>query len=120
MRRDGIRGLMAHHAGASAEAQIARQYEQQGLDILHQRWRGAGGEIDLILRNAGMVVFVEVKKSKSLAQAAERITPRQVARIRAAAGAFLAAELEGEPIDVRFDAALLGTSGEIEILENAF
>lgn len=111
---------MAHHAGASAEAQIARRYEQQGFDVLQLRWRGAGGEIDLIVRKAELIVFVEVKKSRSIAQAAERITPRQVARIRAAAEEFLSIEEIESWTDLRFDAALIGGAGDIEILENAF
>lgn len=88
--------------------------------MLQLRWRGSGGEIDLIVRKAELIVFVEVKKSRSIAQAAERITPRQVAPIRAAAEEFLSnGEVEGWT-DLRFDAALIGGAGDIEILENAF
>ena len=58
-----FRGQIAHHSGEAAEQQVARHYERLGYEILSQRWRGAGGEIDLIVRNPETVVFVEVKKA---------------------------------------------------------
>ena len=85
-----------------------------------QRWRGAGGEIDLILRDVNTLVFVEVKKSRSFARAAERISPRQIARILNAAEEFLAGEPAGQLTDIRFDAALVDATGAIEIRQNAF
>lgn len=115
-----FRGQVAHHAGEAAERQIARHYERLGFEILHRRWRGAAGEIDLILRNPECLVFVEVKKSCSIARAAERIGARQIRRISASAEEFLAHEACGQLTDVRFDAALVDEFGRFEILENAF
>ncbi len=115
-----VRGKVAHHAGEAAERQIAQHYERLGYDILSRRWRGAGGEIDLIARNPETLVFIEVKKSRSFAAAAERITSRQVRRICASAEEFLAGEPFGALTDMRFDAALINDCGAFEILENAF
>ncbi|MDU9002868.1 YraN family protein [Sedimentitalea todarodis] len=115
-----IRGQVAHHAGEAAERQIALHYERLGFKILYRRWRGAGGEIDLIVRNPEILVFVEVKKSRSIARAAERISRRQIARILASAEEFLAREPDSQLIDVRIDAALVDELGTFEILENAF
>lgn len=115
-----LRGQMAHHAGEAAERQIARHYERMGFEVVCRRWRGASGEIDLILRKAETVVFVEVKKSRSFAVAAERISGHQVARIFASAEEFLADEPNGQLTDTRFDAALVDETGRFEILENAF
>ena len=33
----------------------------KGYRPLHRNWRGSGGEIDLVMRNRGETVFVEVK-----------------------------------------------------------
>lgn len=120
MKQSEHRGKLAYQSGAAAEVQVSRRYEEQGFEILFTRWRGARGEIDLILRKADMIVFVEVKKSTSFAQAAERITPQQMARIRGAAEEFLALKYDGQMFDIRFDAALMDAQANVEIVENAF
>ncbi len=88
--------------------------------MLHRRWRGAAGEIDLILRDGETLVFVEVKKSRSFARAADRLSPAQMHRIAAAAAEFLGTQPRGQLSDMRFDVALVDGSGEVRIVENAF
>jgi putative endonuclease len=88
--------------------------------MVASRWRGASGEIDLIVREGAGVVFVEVKKAATHAEAALRLTSRQMARIYAAAAEFLAGEPAGQATDCRFDVALMDSYGRIEVLENAF
>jgi putative endonuclease len=112
-------GALGHRAGLAAEAAVAEHYLRAGLSLVAKRWRGSGGEIDLIARDSSGLVFVEVKKSGSFARAAERVTPRQVARILGAAAEFLAGEPGGQDSNVRFDVALVNAIGEIEVLENA-
>jgi len=113
-------GATGYHAGASAEDIVARHYAARGATLAARRWRGQGGEIDLILREGARVVFVEVKASRSFARAAERITPRQARRIMAAAQEFLEGEPGGQLTDIRFDVALVDGVGRVEIVENAF
>jgi putative endonuclease len=113
-------GRGAYHSGLAAEDQVARLYDRSGRPICARRWRGSGGEIDLIARDGAEVIFIEVKKSRSHAEAAEHLTPRQMARIYASASEFLAGEPKGQNTDVRFDVALVNAMGQIEILENAF
>ncbi|OCX61214.1 hypothetical protein BFP70_16875 [Thioclava sp. SK-1] len=111
-----MRGHRAYLSGAAAEAQVLRAYQAAGFMAVAQRWRGAGGEIDLILRKGTLLVFVEVKRAPTHAQAAERISAAQIARIGRAALAFT----NGDPdADTRFDAALVDAHGQVEILENA-
>ncbi len=107
--------LTNHHAGLAAEDIVARHY---GLPVAATRWKGPGGEIDLILRDGATVVFVEVKKSRSFAQAAMRLTPRQIARIHASALAFLGGEPDGQRTDCRFDVALVDGTGRVEVIAN--
>lgn len=111
---------MCYHSGLSAEQRIAQDYERRGFAVTRRRWRGAGGEIDLITRNADGVVFVEVKQSRSFARAAERLSRRQMARIYASAEQFLSGEPDGQLTNVRFDVALVNDAGAFEIIENAF
>ncbi len=115
-----VRGSVSYHAGQAAELSVATDYERRGYTIAHRRWRGAGGEIDLIARNTDGIVFIEVKKSASFASAAARISPRQIKRICASAAQFLEHEPDGQLTNVRFDAALVDGTGAVEIIENAF
>lgn len=114
------RGQMAHHAGSAAETSVARHYETLGFRVAEQRWRGTGGEIDLIMECPDQVVFVEVKQSRSFEAAALRLTQRQRARIFASAAEYLGTLPMGSLTEARFDAALVNGIGEVKILENAF
>ncbi len=120
MAQRAVRGSVSYHAGQSAELRVATDYERRGFSIAHRRWRGAGGEIDLIARGDEGLVFIEVKKSTSFDMAAARITPRQTQRICASAAQFLENEPGGQLTNVRFDAALVDGTGAVQIIENAF
>lgn len=120
MANQAVRGSVSYHAGRSAENAVASDYERRGFAIAHRRWRGAGGEIDLIARSGDGLVFVEVKKSRSFDAAAARISARQIERIYASAAQFLESEPAGQLTNVRFDAALVDASGAVQIIENAF
>lgn len=114
------RGAMAHHGGLAAEAQVEAVYRARGASVLARRWRGGGAEIDLILEEAGAVVFVEVKRAASHGAAAARIAPAQAARLLRAAEAFLATRPAGSLTECRFDAGLVDGAGRVEILRDAF
>jgi putative endonuclease len=91
-----------------------------GRQIAARRWRGTAGEIDLIARDGAEVIFIEVKKSKTHAMAAEHLTARQMGRIYRAASEFIGSEPAGQDTPVQFDLALVDSLGRIEILQNAF
>lgn len=113
-------GETSYHAGICAEAIVEASYRRHGYEPRARRWRGPGGEIDLIFEKLGALVFVEVKKSRDFASAAARITERQMRRIYASAAGYLAAMPDGQDTEARFDAALVDATGRVEILENAF
>jgi putative endonuclease len=113
-------GARSYHAGLAAEEQVAQLYTRLGRAVCARRWRGSAGEIDLIARDGAEVIFIEVKQSRTHAQAADHLTPRQMARIYASASEFLAGEPRGQLTDVRFDVALVDAAGRIEVLENAY
>lgn len=114
------RGRTNHAAGAAAEDSVVRHYATRGCPVVARRWRGKGGEIDLVASDGDGLVFVEVKKSRSHDAALERVTARQVARIFAAAQEFLATQPRGLLTDIRFDIGTVDSSGRVRILENAF
>ena len=114
------RGLTNYLAGHAAEASVARLYEERGVTICARNWRGTVGEIDLIGRDGDVVVFVEVKQSKTHDLAASHLSPAQIARIFASVEEFVAGEPKGLLADVRIDLALVDGQGCIDVLENAF
>ena len=113
-------GLMAHHSGAAAEDAVERDYSRRGHVVVQRRWRGSGGEIDLIVADGDGLIFVEVKKARTHASAAERVSPRQMGRIYASASEYLGCMPKGQLTDVRFDVALMDEVGRLDIIENAF
>lgn len=107
-----------YQAGLSAELTVLRHYQRQGAVLCEQRWRGPGGEIDLILAEGDGVVFVEVKKSKTHANAMQRLSGRQLARITASAEAYLDRCPNGSLTDVRIDVALVDAQGVVDVVSN--
>jgi len=114
------RGLTNHLAGHAAEDAVARLYEDGGIAICARNWRGSAGEIDIIGRDGDVVVFVEVKQSKTHDLAASHVSSAQIGRIFATVDEFVAGEPRGLLTDVRIDLALVDGQGRIEIVENAF
>ncbi len=113
------RGAMGYARGLAAEVQVEQVYLRRGARCLERRWRGSGGEIDLIFALDEDVVFVEVKASRTHAQAAAHLSPRQAARLMQSAEAFLGTLPRGTLTPMRIDVALVDAQGRIEILENA-
>lgn len=112
------RGLANYHAGLAAESSVELHYITTGAILLERRWRGAAGEIDLILRDGDELVFVEVKKSKCFARAAESLSQRQLTRISLAAEEYLGTQAQGALTPTRVDVALTNANGEVDILRN--
>lgn len=106
----------AHFTGIAAEENVARLYLSEGGRTLAVRWRCPEGELDLVVAFASEIVFVEVKARRR--HAADAVSPRQWARIGAAASRYLAEETDGR-LPCRFDLVLVDRAGRIERIENA-
>lgn len=115
-----LRSETNYHAGLTAEAIVERDYARRGQNIVERRWRGHGGEIDLIISENDSLVFVEVKKSKTHDQALQRVSRRQMDRLCHAASEYVAREPKGQLTNMRFDVATVDAAGTVRILENAF
>ena len=105
-------------AGAAAESLAADFLAARGLELVERNFRVRGGEIDLVCRGCGGIVFVEVRSRSSGAYggAAASITAAKQARLTLAARHWLARH--GEQA-CRFDCVLI-EGGRIEWLQNAF
>jgi len=113
-----LTGQNNYYDGIAAETVIERRYCADGSEIAERRWRGCSGEIDLIFRKDGEVIFVEVKKAKDFSCAAYRLSQLQLARIASAAEEFVANEALGPLTPFRIDLALVNQHGESRIIEN--
>jgi putative endonuclease len=107
---------LSHLSGIAAEEAVARKYMAEGGAVRATRWRCPEGEIDLVVDLADEIVFVEVKARRRHDPFA--VTPRQWARIGAAAARYLAEQTDGTR-PCRFDLALVDRAGRTERIENA-
>jgi len=93
--------------GLSAESRAAAYLVAKGYRILARRWRSPVGEIDIVARRRGVLIFVEVKARERLDDAAEAVTALQQRRIIAAAEAWLATNPNHGNSNIRFDVVLV-------------
>jgi putative endonuclease len=82
----GARGARARFSGRRAEVICALWLMAKGYRVLGFRLRTPLGEIDLLARKGRLVVVVEVKRRRTLAEALDAVTPRQRERLLRAAG----------------------------------
>jgi putative endonuclease len=81
------------------------------------QWRCKAGEIDLIVRDGDIVVFVEVKHRKFLGED-DPISPRQWQRLENAAETYISVAETGEAL-LRFDVVIIDAKGAVEVIKNA-
>lgn len=114
------RGRHAHAAGLAAEQAACAALAAEGWAILARRARTAAGEIDIVAECGGLLAFIEVKRRASLAGAAVALSPRQRARLLAAAEILLAANPGWGRAGMRFDVMLVDASGRLRRITDAF
>lgn len=107
--------------GAAAERLAADYLLGRGLRLVERNFRVRGGEIDLVCRDGGTTVFVEVRlrSRKDFGGAAASVTATKQARLVLAARHWL--QRHGET-PCRFDCVLLDglAPDNIEWLRDAF
>jgi putative endonuclease len=103
------RSLSTHQKGKWGEDRAAAYLLLKGYRILERNYRVPQGEIDLIARKGGTLVFVEVKTRKGKAQGTplEAVSAHKVKRLSAAAAVYLSRFPEA-PKACRFDVVTLG------------
>ena len=77
--------VAAHLVGLSAESRAAAYLVAKGYRIAARRFKTPFGEVDIVARRRGVLVFVEVKARSTLDAAAESLQLRQQRRIADAA-----------------------------------
>lgn len=113
---------MAHARGRWAEDAACRHLEGRGYRALARNVRLAGGEIDLVLRDGDVLVFVEVKARGREGSAAESVSADKRRRLGRAAAAW-AATRGLPPGGCRFDVVTVegrGSDTRVSHLPHAF
>lgn len=114
------RGERAHARGVTAEAIACAALEHDGWVVLARRLRTEAGEVDMLAERAGMLAIVEVKARPTLADAAAAVSPRQRARLLAAAEIILAEHPDWGVAGVRFDVLVVDAAGRVRRIADAF
>lgn len=110
-------------AGQQAEDRALAYLQKQGLRLLDRNYRCKGGEIDLIMQEREMLVFVEVRyrASNSHGGALASVGNRKQARLIIAASHYLVSKSIDRP--TRFDVVAVSPgsgSVAIEWVKDAF
>ncbi len=112
--------MKQYESGLSGEHAAERFLTEQGMSSVARRYRGGDGEIDLIMLDRDVLVFVEVKyrPHQSAGAGLLAVTPAKQRRMTHAAMSFL---LEKEWMDrqIRFDVVEITRDGFLHI-PNAF
>lgn len=111
--------VLADRKGREAEARAAQWLMLRGFEILAERRKTPQGEIDLIARRPGLVIFVEVKWRRKRADLDLAIDERRLARVAAAVEA-VAHEYATGGEDIRIDVLLLAPGSPPRHIENAW
>lgn len=119
------RGGRAYALGMTAEDAACEALARDGWTVLGRRLRTQAGEVDAVAGKDGMLAIIEVKARPTLSGAALSLSPRQRARLLAAAEVLLAGHPEWAAAGwggagVRFDVLLVDAAGAVRRIADAF
>ncbi len=112
--------VKAFRLGLSAESRAAMLLVAKAYRIAARRWKTPFGEVDIVARRRGALVFVEVKARASADDAIEAVTERAKRRIVGAAEFWLARHPDDVNSDIRFDVILVVPGKMPRHIVNAF
>jgi putative endonuclease len=104
-----------------SERRAAWWYRLRAYRVLAANCWVGGYELDLVVRRGRTLAFVEVKSKAGprFGDPLEMVTPVKIARLRRAAGAWLAANPSLASLELRFDVAA-ERAGRLEVVQDAF
>ncbi|GMQ79851.1 MAG: YraN family protein [Thermodesulfobacteriota bacterium] len=110
--------------GKESESLAVRYLKKNGYKILEQNYRNKLGEIDIIAKEKGSLVFVEVKAGRThfFGNPKWAVTPKKQRKISMVALYYLKATKQTH-VKARFDVVALSSAKDnpqIEIIKNAF
>ena len=115
--------MPAAERGRQAEQTACAYLLAHGLILLERNYHSRRGEIDLILREADTLVFVEVRyrRQAGFGSAAESVNRNKQMRLSACARQYLQTQSHFNPTGCRFDVvAIDGPVQSITWIKDAF
>jgi putative endonuclease len=111
--------------GKRIEDIVCRYLGANGLQLLERNYHGPRGEIDLIMRHAGGIVFVEIRyrRGTRFGSGAESVDRRKRTRLVTTALHYLQAHKNLAEEPSRFDVVSVAPDGEgyrIQWIQDAF
>ncbi|HEY9198932.1 MAG TPA: YraN family protein [Gammaproteobacteria bacterium] len=108
--------------GAHAEELACRFLLRQGLRLIARNYRCRRGEIDLIMQDAGNLVFVEVRyrRQSRYGSGLESVDRNKQRRISLCAAHYLQHHPHQAGRPARFDVIAVGPDGAVDWIRNAF
>ncbi|MCK5639590.1 MAG: YraN family protein [Gammaproteobacteria bacterium] len=116
--------MSSSERGQQAEERACRFLQDKGLKLLTRNYSCRQGEIDLVMHDNDMLVFVEVRyrSNKHYGSAVESVDSRKQAKLIRAAQHYLQQHRQAARNPCRFDVIGIianGTEIEIDWLRNA-
>ena len=119
---------MGTSIGQAAEDFACHYLQDQGLLLIERNYRCKRGEIDLVMRDASSVVFVEVRYRRNIrfGSGAESVNRHKQAKLIATALHYLQSNKAAAKSPARFDVISItlqgvpGHAAEIQWIKNAF
>lgn len=114
-----------HQLGRLAEQTAERYLARHGLRLVRRNFRGKQGEIDLIMDDGKVLVFIEVRhrRNSRFGSAVESINPRKQARLIKTAELYISATGGASKRQCRFDTIDFDgeiTDNNLRWIKNAF
>lgn len=110
----------AYHRGLLAETLVKQHYLSEGYTLITTNFRCRSGEIDLIMRQQQLIVFVEVKmrSTRSHGRATEQMTSHKLTKLIRSMHFFLLKN-GYNPNHTSYRLDLAAVEGDtIEVIEN--
>jgi len=96
--------------GEWAEHNVAQYLESKGYSVLERNYRKKWGEIDIVAKKEGIMIFVEVKANKKEIAGFEpesRVSPEKLRRLNRVIQTYLASKKYSEDQDWQIDIVAL-------------
>ncbi len=114
---------MSTQKGRDAEEKASRYLRWRGYHVLDRNARAGRGELDIVVRKADVLAFVEVKRRPNREDGLLAVHADKQTRLRSAATAWLARHPGLAQLQCRFDLIILTPgrwSPQIEHLRDVF
>lgn len=106
--------MQSYQLGQWAEEKASEYLQQKGLLLVEKNYRSRLGEIDLIMKDSGVCVFVEVRlrNHKGYATVLESVTRAKQQKIIKTASYYLQTHRLSDKMVCRFDVIAVALEGE--------